>query len=114
MFVPASDEHVAKCVSEFDAMIKNSPMVNAMPRVSYKQAVEEGGWLPKKGPAYPITSPMEAYVKERHLAYIAHCFDARTGDKLPTFVEEEVYNAEFDRLMIKKKKHPHWRVLQEL
>lgn len=111
---PASDEHVAKCVAEFDEMLKNSPMLNSRPRISYKQQVEEGGWIPKRDKPWPMTTPMEAYNKERKICYYRHCFDLVTREKLPTFVEEEIYNAEFDKLMIKKKIHPNWEILQSI
>jgi len=39
VFIPASDEHVAKCVAEFDAMLKDAPMMTAFPRVGPKEAV---------------------------------------------------------------------------
>lgn len=95
-FKPASDEHVAKCVAEFDEMLKNSPMVNGVPKVSHKQAVEEGDWIPKKGPVHPVTSPMEAYKKERRVAYISHAFDARTGDPIRGALEENEFNNLYD------------------
>src|SRR5688572_7052168 len=65
---PASPENVDKYVKEIQEIISQSPMMNSMPRVGYKQSIEEGGWLPKKQAPYPVTSPMEAYVKDRHLA----------------------------------------------
>lgn len=114
VFVPASPEHVAKCVAEFDAMLKNSPMMSSVPKVTHKQAVEQGGWIPAKGPSYPMTTAMEAYNKERKIAYYRYCFDPITRDKLPTWMDEEAYNAEFDRIMIEEKKHPHWEVLREI
>lgn len=96
VFVPASDEHVAKCVAEFDEMLKNSPMVNGVPKVTHKQAVEEGDWIPKKGPVHPVTSPMEAYNKERRVAYILHAFDARTGDPIYGAFTEVEFNLLYD------------------
>lgn len=111
---PASDEHVAKCVAEFNEMLKNAPMMTSFPRLTNKQKAEQGDWLPPKGPAHKMTTAMEAYNKERKIAYYRYCFDPITRDKLPTWMEEEVYNAEFDRIMIKKKKHPNWEILQEL
>lgn len=96
-FKTASDEHVKKCVAEFDEMWKNSSMINAMPRVGYKQSVEEGQWIPKKGPAYPITSRTEVYVKERHIAYIKEMYDARTAEKMPYWIPEEEFNLIYDQ-----------------
>lgn len=100
---PASPEHVDKCVAEFDAMMKNSTMLNAFPRVGHKQAIEEGQWLPKKDAPYPITSPEEAYVKDRHLAYIEYAYEPRSGEKMPGVMSELEFNLEFDEMMLKKK-----------
>lgn len=93
---PASPEHVDKCVAEFDAMMKNSTMINGMPRISYKQRVEEGDWIPKKDATYPATSAMEVYIRERHVEYIKTCYDARTAQKLPTWMEEDEFNFIYD------------------
>lgn len=95
-WAPASDEHVKKCVAEFDAMMKGSTMVNAFPRIGYKQSIEEGGWLPKREAPYPATSVRELYVRQRHFAYIAHCFDPRTAQPLPTWMEENEFNSQYD------------------
>lgn len=97
---PASPEHVDKCVAEFDAMMKSSSMLNAFPRIGYKQAVEEGGWLPKKDAPYPITSPDEAYIKMRHLEYVKQNYEPRTGAKLPQWVSEDEFNYQFDEGLI--------------
>lgn len=93
---PASPEHVDKCVAEFDEMMKNSSMVNAFPRVGYKQSVEEGGWLPKKPAPYPVTSLDEAYVRQRHFEYVKANYEPRTGEKLPTWIPEYEFNLLFD------------------
>lgn len=93
---PASPEHVDKCVAEFDEMMKNAPMNNAFPRIGYKQAVEEGGWLPAKKGTYPATSRDELYVKERRFQYIKANYEPRTGKPLPDFIDEEEYNKLYD------------------
>jgi hypothetical protein len=113
-WVPASDEHVAKCVADFDEMIKNSHMMTNFPPMTNKQKAEQGDWLPPKGPVYKMTTAMEAYNKERKIAYYRYCFDPITRDKLSTWMPEEDYNAEFDRIMVKKKKHPNWEILREI
>jgi hypothetical protein len=93
---PASPEHKAKCVAEFDEMMRNAPMLNYYPRMTYKQQVEEGDWIPKKGDPYPITSAREVYIRKRHLAYIELCYDARTAKPLSTWVTEEAFNTMYD------------------
>jgi hypothetical protein len=56
----------------------------------------EGKVRPKKAAPYPVTSPMEAYIKERHLAYIQQNYDARTAEKLPGWISEEDFNVKYD------------------
>lgn len=97
---PASPEHVDKCVAEFDEMMKNSSMVNAFPRIGYKQSIEEGGWLPKKEAPYPVTSLEEAYIKMRHIEYVKQNYEPRTGAKLPGWISEEEFNYQFDNDLI--------------
>jgi len=71
-------------------------MVNTMPRPSYKELAEEGGVLPPKPAPYPITSPEEAYVRDRHFEWIKNNFEARTGQKLPSWISEEDWNIIYD------------------
>lgn len=97
---PASPEHVDRCVAEFDEMMKNSTMVNAFPRIGYKQSIEEGGWLPKKQASYPVTSLEEAYIKMRHIEYVKQNYEPRTGAKLPGWISEEEFNYQFDNDLI--------------
>lgn len=82
---PADPEHVDKCVKEFNEMLANAPMLQR--HSGYKQLIEERGWDTKKH-TYPITSPEEAYAKQRHLDWIKANYDARTGKPLPTWVPE--------------------------
>ena len=97
---PASPEHVDKCANQILEMIKNSPMVNGMPRVGYKQAIEEGGWLPKKEAPYPQTSKEEAYVRQRHLEYIKRNYEPRTAQPLPNWIPEHEFNLLYDNEML--------------
>lgn len=99
-WVPASDEHVAKCVAEFDEMMKNSTMLNHFPRVGYKQSVEEGGWLPKKEAPYPATSKEEAYIRDRHFEYVKANYEPRTGEPLPGWIEEKEWNLLYDNHLL--------------
>jgi hypothetical protein len=100
---PASDEHIKKCIAEFDEMMRNAPMNNAFPRIGYKQSVEEGGWLPKKEAPYPVTSVEEAYIKDRHIAYIEYAYEPKTGEKRPLVMSEESFNIEYDSIMLNGK-----------
>jgi hypothetical protein len=93
---PASPEHVDKCVAEFDEMLRNAPMLNHYPRMPYKQQVEEGNWLPKKGDVYPTTSIDEYYVRQRHWLYIKMNYEPRTGKPLPDWIPEEEFNQQFE------------------
>ena len=83
---PASPEHVDKCVKEFNEMLAKAPMLQR--HSGYKQLIEERGWDTSRH-TYPITSPEEAYLKQRHLDWIKANFDARTGKPLPTWVPED-------------------------
>lgn len=113
-WVPLTGEAREKKLQEWLDKVRSVEMQTAVPRITHKEAIEKGDWLPPKGPTYPTTTAMEAYNKERKIAYYRYCFDPITRDKLPTWMEEEVYNAEFDRIMVKEKKHPHWETLQEI
>jgi len=42
---------------------------------------------------HPITSRAELIKRERHFEWIKANFDARTGEKLPTWISEEDFNA---------------------
>ena len=97
---PASPEHVDKCANQILEMIKNSPMINGMPRVGYKQSIEEGGWLPKKEAPYPQTSAEEAYVRQRHLEYVKRNYEPRTGQPLPDWIPEHEFNLLYDNEML--------------
>lgn len=97
---PASPEHVDKCVAMLDEMMRNSSMINAYPRIGYKQSIEEGGWLPKKEAPYPVTSLEEAYIKMRHIEYVKQNYEPRTGAKLPGWISEEEFNYQFDNDLI--------------
>lgn len=95
-WVPITGEDRLRRLKEWEAIVKGSTMANSMPKPSYKQLAEEGGVLPPKPTQHPVTSPMEYYIKERHLAYIEENYDPRTGDKLPTAIEESLYNLLYD------------------
>ena len=93
---PVSWEKRAEYLQKIQDILKESRMVSAVPRVSIKEAIEEGGWLPKKEAPYPITSLQEAYIKNRHFEYIKQNYEPRTGAKLPGWVLEDQFNEKFD------------------
>lgn len=89
-------EYAAMKKKEALDIIAKSEILNRFPKVSYKQSVEEGDWLPKKPAPYPSTSPMEYYIRQRHLEYIKSNYDARTGQPLPNWIDEQVFNKDYD------------------
>ena len=95
-WIPLTGEERAKKLAEFKAMIDAAPIINGMPPISKKQAVEEGGWIPAKPAPHPITTPEEAYVRDRHFEWIKNNFEAKTGYKLPSWICEEDWNVIYD------------------
>lgn len=90
---PADPEHVDKCVKKFFDMLNNSPMVR------YKPPAKERFYNDKhveKLPPHPVTSLEEAYVKDRHFEWIKNNFEAKTGQKLPSWICEEDWNVIYD------------------
>jgi hypothetical protein len=95
-WVPLTGEARMQKLKEWEAKIKEVEMQSAVPIITHKQAVEEGGWLPAKGPVHPVTTPMEAYIKDRRIAYIEYAYEPRTAEKKPGVVEEEEFNILYD------------------
>jgi len=95
-WVPLTGEARAKKLQEWLDKVKAVEMQSAVPRVTHKEAIEEGGWLPKKDSPYPVTSKEEAYAKDRHLAYIIYAYEPRTAEKRPGVVSEEEFNLSYD------------------
>ena len=89
-------EHADKCAAEALEIIRNSKTLNYFPKVTHKQAVEEGDWIPKKDAPWPVTTPEEAYVRDRHFEWIKNNFEAKTGYKLPSWISEEDWNVIYD------------------
>ena len=56
----------------------------------------EGKEKPPKEKPYPITTPEEAYVRDRHFEWIKNNFEAKTGYKLPSWIDEESWNIVYD------------------
>lgn len=101
-WVPVSSEKRAEYLNQLQAIIKGSTMMSAVPRVTRtEQAAEaEGDWLPKKPAPYPQTSKSEAYVRLRHIEYVKANYESRTGAKLPSWVEEDEWNIQYDNDML--------------
>ena len=95
-WIPLTGEQRAQKLKEWEAIVKGSTMLNSMPKPSYKQLAEEGGVLPPKPAPYPITTPEEAYVRDRHFEWIKTCFEPRTGEKNINYVPEEDFNIWYD------------------
>ena len=89
-------EHADKCAKEALEIIANSKTLNYFPRPSKKEVAEEGGWRPKEAAPYPITTPEEAYVRDRHFEWVKNNFEAKTGYKLPSWIDEESWNIVYD------------------
>ena len=95
-WIPLTGEERAKKLAEFKAMIDAAPIINSMPPMSIKEQVEQGGVIPPRHAPYPTTSPGELYKKERHIAWIEACFDARTKEPLACWMDEKDFNEYFD------------------
>ena len=95
-WIPLTGEERQKKLAEFKAIIDAAPIINGMPPISKKQAVEEGGWIPAKPAPYPITTPEEAYVRDRHFEWVKNNFESKTGYKLPSWICEEDWNVIYD------------------
>lgn len=95
-WTPVTGEERQRRLAEYKALIDSMPLVNNFPRVTEQEKAENCDWIPKKQAPYPVTSPMEAYVKDRHIAYIQQNYDARTAEKLPGWVSEEEFNVRYD------------------
>ena len=93
---PVTWEKRAEYLEKLQAIIKGSTMMSGVPRPSRKEQAEEGLDRPKEMPPYPITTPEEAYVRDRHFEWIKNNFEARTGQKLPSWVSEESWNIIYD------------------
>lgn len=93
---PLVGEERAKKLQEWLDKVKQVEVQSAVPRLTYSEIAKEGGWERKKDAPYPITSPMEVYVKERHIEYIKQNYDPRTAQPLPTWIPESEFNIEYD------------------
>lgn len=78
--------------------------VDALPKrtvipMTEKEMIEEGAEKKKEVP-YPSTTSAEAYVKDRHFHYIRLNYEARTAEKLPTWIPEDEFNRQYDAGLI--------------
>jgi len=93
-WIPVTGEERQRRLAEFKALIDGLPMMNNFPRVT--EVEKAGDILPPKPAPYPITSPEEAYVRDRHFEWIKNNFEAKTGYKLPSWIDEESWNIVYD------------------
>lgn len=96
-WVPVSWEKRAEYLNKVQEIIKGSTMVNAAPRMSYKEIADSGDVLPPKPKPYPQTSPEEFYLKQRRLAYIKHAYEPRTAELRPGAMSETDFNLKYDQ-----------------
>jgi len=97
-WIPVTGEERQRRLAEFKAMIDAAPMVNAMPPPSYKEIIEQGGVVPPKAAPYPITTPEEAYITDRHFEWIKASFEPRIypPQRLPNSLDECDFNLQYD------------------
>lgn len=93
---PVSEEEREQWLKKWRESLNGLQTVSAVPRISYKEIAEQGGVLPPKDKPYPITTPEEAYVRDRHFEWIKQNFEAKTGYKLPSWICEEDWNVIYD------------------
>lgn len=93
-WVPVTGEERQRRLAEYKALIDSMPMVNAFPRVT--EVEKAGDILPPKPEPYPPTTKEELYIKQRHFEYIKSNFEARSGQKLPSWISEEDWNIIYD------------------
>ncbi len=75
-------------IAEWLAAVKAQRLTNPIPKLTRKQIIEEGDWLPKKQAPHPSTSEGELKKAFFHQLYIKHNFDPRTADKVTGWVDE--------------------------
>jgi len=81
-------------INEWLQAVKSVQTVNPVPKLSRKQIIEEGDWLPKKQLPHPSTSVGEVKKRFIHQLYIKHNYDPRTTDKVTGWMPEEQWKEE--------------------
>lgn len=77
-------------INEWLDEVNKSPLMKRTARLSHKQIMEEGDWLPKKdGVNYPSCSESEVKKRLLHLEYLKQNYDPRTQDPMPNWIEED-------------------------
>lgn len=94
--VPRGSAKYMEYTNQILAEIAKSKTVNYYPGKSYSELAEEGGVRRPKDKPYPMTSPAEAYVRQRHLEYVKQNYEPRTGEKMPGWISEEEFNLQYD------------------
>jgi hypothetical protein len=93
---PVSEEEREQWLKKWRESLNGLQTVSAVPRISYKEIAEQGGVLPPKDKPYPITTPEEAYVRDRRFEWIKNSFEPRTGQRLPESLDEQEFNMQYD------------------
>lgn len=99
---PVKGDRMQKYIDEILDIIKKSPTLNYRPRLTEKEKAEEGGFRPKgeKFEPYPTDTPEQVYKKDRHIAWIKHCFDPVTKEPNESWMEEMEFNKLYDEGLI--------------
>lgn len=93
--IPIDDPRFMEYTNKILDIIKNTPKWQKP--VPVLNADEEGAErLKPHAVLYTSTSPEEARIKERHLAYVRYCYDAITGQKNENWIPEDEFNTQFD------------------
>lgn len=79
-------------LAQWRASIEAIKVHKAILPLTEREMMEEGQEKPKKATMHPSTSPQEVLKRERHIEWIKANFNARTGDKLPTWQDEETWS----------------------
>lgn len=81
-------------ITEWLESVKATKMVNPIPKLTRKQIIEEGDWIPKKSLPHPSTTVGELKKHFTHQLYIKHNFDLLTKDKLTGWLPEDKWTEE--------------------
>lgn len=94
----SSDELAKQRLKEWRELVESNAGTKTLRQMSQEEIKEEGKLRPKQGTDYPITSKAELIKRDRHFQWITENFDARTGEKLPTWISEEDFNANLKKI----------------
>ena len=93
---PLTGEARLAWLKKWEQKVKESKMTSCVVKLTHKQIADEGDWLPKKPEPYPATNEFEVKKRLLHQLYILNNYEPRTGDKLPTWQEEEEWRTDHE------------------